>query len=76
MPSKKKPWRTVIVGGDTGRFTWDEIHAAVRAVREARERNAAKAERRRQSAGGVSVAGSGRISLDGRMSRATSAVSC
>lgn len=48
MATKKKPWRTVIVGGDTGRFTWDQIHAAVRAVREERERRAARAADKRR----------------------------
>ena len=42
MPRKQKPWRTIIVGGDTGRFTWEQIEAAVRAVREKRERKAAR----------------------------------
>jgi len=30
MPSKKKPWRTIVLTGDTGRFTWEQLHEAVR----------------------------------------------
>ncbi|HEU4454208.1 MAG TPA: hypothetical protein VFR81_14165 [Longimicrobium sp.] len=29
MASKKKPWRTIVLAGDTGRFTWEQLHAAV-----------------------------------------------
>lgn len=59
MPSTKKPWRTLIVAGDTGRFTWDQIHAAVRAVREDKERKAASAARRGKVAGRPKVERSG-----------------
>jgi hypothetical protein len=30
MPSKKKPWRTIVLTGDTGRFTWEQLHEVVR----------------------------------------------
>lgn len=49
MPTKKKPWRTVIVAGDTGRFTWEQIDDAITkaiARREAREAKAARAAQR------------------------------
>jgi hypothetical protein len=48
MPSKKTSWPTIIRAGDTGRFTWEQIDAAVKRVvarREAREAKAARAVR-------------------------------
>jgi hypothetical protein len=46
MPSTKKPWRTVLVGGGSGRFTPEQIRAAVRAVKEKNERKAARLARK------------------------------
>jgi len=42
MSTKKKPYAPVIMGGGSGRFTPEQIEAAVRAVREKRERKAAR----------------------------------
>ena len=47
MAKAKKPWRTIIFSEDTGRFTREQIRAAVRAVREENERKAASAARRK-----------------------------
>ncbi|WP_420128966.1 hypothetical protein [Longimicrobium sp.] len=56
MPETKTPWRTLVTGGPTGRFTREQIRKAVIEVkaesdaraREARlKRRAAKAARRR-----------------------------
>jgi hypothetical protein len=47
MASKKKPWAPIIIGGGTGRFTPEQIHAAVRKVKEERERKAARAAAKR-----------------------------
>jgi hypothetical protein len=53
MASKKKlPWRTIVLTGDTGRFTWEQIHEAVRKTvewREAREVRAARAAAKRNA---------------------------
>ena len=38
MPRAKKPWRTLVKGSDTGRFTREQYREAVRAVKEERER--------------------------------------
>ena len=48
----KKPWRTVQFSEDTGRFTREQIRAAVRAVK---ERNEAKSRNRSRSADGQSA---------------------
>jgi hypothetical protein len=42
MASKKKPYAPIIMGGGSGRFTPEQVDAAVRAVREERERKAAR----------------------------------
>ena len=47
MASKRKPWAPIIRGGGTGRFTPEQIEAAVRKVKEERERKAAGAADKR-----------------------------
>ncbi|HEV3052752.1 MAG TPA: hypothetical protein VGX50_20730 [Longimicrobium sp.] len=37
MPETKKPWRTLITGGPTGRFTREQIRKAVMEVKAERE---------------------------------------
>lgn len=55
--ASKAPWRTVIMGGDTGRFTRKQINDAVEAVK---ARNEARAVR--SNAGGKKRAGSAKPS--------------
>ena len=38
--ASKVPWRTIIISGETGRFTREQIQAAVRAVMEKRKTRA------------------------------------
>lgn len=38
MPRAKKPWRTLVRGNDTGRFTREQYRDAIRAVKEEKER--------------------------------------
>lgn len=47
MASKKKPYAPIITGGGSGRFTPEQVDAAVRAVREERERKTARRDDRR-----------------------------
>jgi hypothetical protein len=47
MPRAKKPWRTVIMSEETGRFTRAQIREAVLAVKAEREARAAKKSAKR-----------------------------
>ena len=50
MPETKRPWRTLVTGGPTGRFTREQIRKAVlevKAQREAREPRQKKQQRRK-----------------------------
>jgi len=59
--ASKKPWRTVIVPEETGRFTHEQIKAAITKVKEERERKAAA------KAGKSPKQGEGRAENGGRM---------
>jgi hypothetical protein len=48
MPETKKPWRTLVTGGPTGRFTREQIRKAVLEVKAQREAQEA-ARRKRQT---------------------------
>jgi hypothetical protein len=50
MPETKRPWRTLVTGGPTGRFTREQIRKAVlevKAEREAQEARQKKQQRRK-----------------------------
>jgi hypothetical protein len=50
MPKMNTPWRTLVTGGPTGRFTREQIRKAVQEVkaeREARELRQKKQQRRK-----------------------------
>lgn len=52
MAKKKLPWRTVIHPASSGRFTEEQIRAAVRTVKERNEKRAARARRQVSESGG------------------------
>lgn len=58
MPSKKKPWRTIVLTGDTGRFTWEQLHEV---VRKAVEREEARGARGLKPGSGARKPRSGRV---------------
>ena len=49
MPETKKPWRTLVTGGPTGRFTREQIRKAVLEVKARREAQEAR-EKKQQPA--------------------------
>lgn len=51
MPETKKPWRTLVTGGPTGRFTREQIRKAVLEVKARREAQGDAGPGRRGSSG-------------------------
>lgn len=46
MPQTKRPWRTLVTGGPTGRFTREEIRKAVQEVKAERQAEEAAARKK------------------------------